>query len=62
MVKGEDGALLMQVDHPTVRLQLDAGAHRVEIMSCNDGGCFSPVDVILEYRAEGAGRWIRRWS
>ena len=44
------GALLMQVDHPTVRLQLDAGTHRVEIMSCNDGGCSLPVDVILEYR------------
>jgi hypothetical protein len=48
------GALLMQVDHPMVRLQLDAGAHRVEIRSCNDGGCSPPVDVLLEYRE---GRW-----
>jgi hypothetical protein len=48
------GALLLQVDHPTVRLQLDAGAHRVEIVSCNEGGCSPPVAVILDYRE---GRW-----
>jgi hypothetical protein len=48
------GALLLQVDHPTVRLQLDAGAHRVEIVSCNEGGCSPPVAVILNYRE---GRW-----
>jgi hypothetical protein len=48
------GALLMRADEPTIRLQLEAGAHRVEITSCNAVGCSPPTAVMLEYRE---GRW-----
>ena len=48
------GALMLRADEPTVRLQLEAGAHRVEITSCNAVGCSSPTAVMLQYRE---GRW-----
>jgi hypothetical protein len=48
------GALLIRVDQPTVRLQLEPGSHRVEITACNDAGCSPATPVMLEYRD---GRW-----
>jgi hypothetical protein len=48
------GALLMRADEPTIRLQLEAGAHRVEITSCNAVGCSPPTAVMLDYRE---GHW-----
>jgi hypothetical protein len=49
------GALLLRADEPTIRLQLEAGAHRVEITSCNATGCSRPTAVMLDYRE---GRWV----
>ena len=49
-----DGALLIRVDEPTVRLQLEPGSHRVEITACNEAGCSPATPVMVEYRD---GRW-----
>ena len=49
------GALLVRTELPSVRLQLTAASHVIEITSCNTAGCSEPSSVVLDWRD---GQWM----
>jgi hypothetical protein len=48
------GTVLVRTEAPSVRLELTAASHVVEISSCNTAGCSEPSSVVLDWRD---GRW-----
>jgi hypothetical protein len=51
------GALLKRTEQPSIRLDLPAGSHVVEVSSCNVAGCSHPTSAVLEHQN---GHWILR--